>query len=740
MATSQDSLHVIGLISGGKDSFFSLLHCVANNHRIVALANLYNGADANGSGDLNSFMYQTAGQGIVPLYSDVTGLPLYRQKIQGFALDQSMDYHTPLNKISSKEPRCGDGDETESLIPLLHQVLKAHPTANAICSGAILSNYQRTRIESVASRLGLVSLTYLWQYPSLPPSSPEGLLNDMAAAGFDVRIVKVASGGLGEELLWCNLMDNIVRKKVHKAVGKFGGSMLGEGGEYETLVIDGPVPLWRGRIEADPKENWIGRGGGGEAWMGFPDMSARVVLKEGQEAIEAGWRENVKRPKLWDAEFRKLIELIPSEQSSDVDKAGIHISFVDKRPWRATKVIVNNPHTTSIHNLTAPQEGYTASDQMLAINLQLLDFLKGKSALKMGNVVFTTILLRSMADFESVNAVYAQLFVRPNPPARVTIACGDHLPLEVLVMASFVIDLEKEHREGLHVQSRSYWAPANIGPYSQAISVPLQPHGPDPRFIYVSGQIPLIPATMRTLCAGAEITDQRNEPETELFTKRVSLGLQHLWRIGHAMNVSSWTGAIAFIVGSDDVQAKALTAWKAWREIHQPWLWKAKGQKNHEDGIDDYDVWDQRYGGMGSFVKDEGRSYCLPDFERSSNQVVPQFFAVQVDGLPRGCEVEWYSSGIAYSHYATPSVHSPSQYVPIDFDSRNPSRSLRTETMEILENSDHLESPDATVYTSRPDLVGDLGVQVIPCKAVWGPAGRILAAGIVLRSSDFVGI
>lgn len=31
---------VIGLVSGGKDSTFNLLHCVANGHELVALATL----------------------------------------------------------------------------------------------------------------------------------------------------------------------------------------------------------------------------------------------------------------------------------------------------------------------------------------------------------------------------------------------------------------------------------------------------------------------------------------------------------------------------------------------------------------------------------------------------------------------------------------------------------------------------------------------------------------------------
>lgn len=70
-----------------------------------------------------------------------------------------------------------------------------------------------------------------------------GLLEDMAAVGLDARIVKVACGGLEEDLLWGSLKDEAFRKKLEICVAKFGGSVLGEGGEYETLVVDGYVFL-----------------------------------------------------------------------------------------------------------------------------------------------------------------------------------------------------------------------------------------------------------------------------------------------------------------------------------------------------------------------------------------------------------------------------------------------------------------------------------------------------------------
>jgi diphthine-ammonia ligase len=46
---------------------------------------------------------------------------------------------------------------------LLDEVKRQIPSISAVSSGAIASDYQRLRVESVCSRLGLVSLSYLWR-------------------------------------------------------------------------------------------------------------------------------------------------------------------------------------------------------------------------------------------------------------------------------------------------------------------------------------------------------------------------------------------------------------------------------------------------------------------------------------------------------------------------------------------------------------------------------------------------
>ena len=201
-------LDVIALISGGKDSIFSMLHCVANGHNVIALGNLYPPILEPGtSQDLNSYMYQTVGHTLLPLFSTTLSLPLYRQEISGSAINEEKDYD-PTEKsalsLDAQSTSFEEQDETESIFSLVKRIMLDHPTANALCSGAILSSYQRTRIESVAVRLGLIPLSFLWQYPSLPTPipGPAELLDHMATAGLDARLIKVASGGLGEDLLW----------------------------------------------------------------------------------------------------------------------------------------------------------------------------------------------------------------------------------------------------------------------------------------------------------------------------------------------------------------------------------------------------------------------------------------------------------------------------------------------------------------------------------------------------------
>ncbi|RKO88509.1 ATP-binding domain protein 4, partial [Blyttiomyces helicus] len=113
-----------------------MLHCVANGHKIVALANLLPVAES-GKDELDSYMYQTVGHDAISFYADCMGLPLFRREIRGGSVARDADY------LPTK------ADEVEDLYALLEEVKTAMPEVEAVATGAILSNYQRVRVESV---------------------------------------------------------------------------------------------------------------------------------------------------------------------------------------------------------------------------------------------------------------------------------------------------------------------------------------------------------------------------------------------------------------------------------------------------------------------------------------------------------------------------------------------------------------------------------------------------------------
>ncbi|KAL8674336.1 MAG: hypothetical protein Q9168_001265 [Polycauliona sp. 1 TL-2023] len=783
--------NVIGLISGGKDSFFSLLHCQANGHRIVALANLYPPpsppnkphTEEDDSDDLNSFMYQTVGHTLIPLYAEILSLPLYRQGIRGSALNQAKEYSTyhghdgGATAFSSSKSTGLDVDvnidETESMMTLLQRIKADHPETNAVCSGAILSSYQRTRIESVARRLDLVPLAYLWQYPLLPTPVPReaGLLEDMAAIGLDARIVKVASGGLDESLLWENVCAEATRKRIVKAVGRFGGSVLGEGGEFETLVVDGPGEFFKGAIEVGVEQRMVVRGGGGEASLRF--MGGSVLQREKRRDDDTAYLGKLRKPKLLDGAFEELLETVNQEGERTpalTPRVSRERQSSGRWEWGDSYHICTGTWTTHVSNLSASHIQGSTQAQMEEINRSLLSLLEHRGHRSSADIIFTTILLRSADDFQAVNQKYAELFgSRPNPPARVTVSCGNMLPPGVNVMMSVVIahgpDVGRQH---LHVQSVSYWAPANIGPYSQATSIRLGDDDDDdaPAVVYVAGQIPLVPSSMEMVTrVGPEGGSEGEHDAATTFRLQTTLALQHLWRIGQAMDVSWWIGAIAFVVaGEDDVRDKASVAALAWEKIHA----RARDNRLTRESTptDDtgFDVWNERCrNGLGFMPSLESK--VLPDFsclsfvpddeiETSSGYpVASPFFTVEVAQLPRNSPIEWQGLGAsrcAVKFFAT-IWEDDNSVTACSLASGKKNfgfigiRLLLAEDVmyKIIDSTismlpERRKGPRAanehrTIYTSYKMDITKMEAQIVPCRSVWSVRGEELSAALVVE-------
>ena len=94
------------------------------------------------------------------------------------------------------------------------------------------------------------------------------------------------------------------------------------------------------------------------------------------------------------------------------------------------------------------------------------DLLNG-NGFRMEQIMAVTLLLQDMNHFPIVNQAYVPNFGLENqPPIRVCVQA----PIEVKVCLS-ALGKSCANKETMHVQSISHWAPANIGPYSQATMV-----------------------------------------------------------------------------------------------------------------------------------------------------------------------------------------------------------------------------------------------------------------------------
>ncbi|ORX35894.1 hypothetical protein BD324DRAFT_682050 [Kockovaella imperatae] len=549
---------VIGLVSGGKDSCFNLLHCVANGHEIVALATL---TPEDGIDELDSHLYQSVGTRLLPLIAESMDLPLYTRVIKGKAVERGPEYGS---KITGGRESGVTGDETEDLTALLQDVKTAHPEATALSSGAILSNYQRLRIEHVCQRLGLVSLAYLWQMAQMP------LLDSMFSSGLEPIIVKVAGEGLGEDLVGKPLRE--VQPLLARLEKRFGSHPAGEGGEYETLTIDSPLFsktlnfVESSTVITDPE----------------PFTVAYLKVARATLADKPGWK------RLTVTELRRLLDLPNHSDGLDDQSRDLLDGISDVQVASSSKdgpmpIAVNTPSSTQQARFARRGRWFAASikgpvDSHNAVGDDVADCLESLSSTLSSNSLslqlhsaHVTLLLSSMSLFAEANAAYVSFF-GTSPPSRATVAVplppGQRIAVEIIGFDSTQEgDMSRPigSRQALHVQSLSYWAPANIGPYSQAVQVNGRLH--------IAGQIPLLPAslTIPTTAPDASVSP---------YLHQSILALQHVRRIVQVLRSrhntgGGWDGWIENCTvwwvrredaGGQDSISQIRRAWNSWAE------------------------------------------------------------------------------------------------------------------------------------------------------------------------------
>jgi len=210
-------MKIAALFSGGKDSTFALHRAIGQGREVACLITLKSANPA-------SYMFHVPNVDMVKLQAKALGIPLIFKKTPGIKEEELKDLKAALTAA------------------------KRQYKIEGVVSGAIASEYQRYRVEAVCADLGLKSIAPLWHL------DPERYLIELIKEGFEAIIVSVAAGGFDASWLGRKL-DLQTLEDLKRVRDKFGVHIGGEGGEYETLVIDGPI--FTKRIEiVDAEKIW----------------------------------------------------------------------------------------------------------------------------------------------------------------------------------------------------------------------------------------------------------------------------------------------------------------------------------------------------------------------------------------------------------------------------------------------------------------------------------------------------
>lgn len=481
-------MRVVGLVSGGKDSIWNLHYCHHFDHELVCLAHL---APPAGTDELDSYMYQTVGSNVNAFIARALELPLIQRVITGRPKGVDAIDYSPA-----------EGDEVEDLFLLLQDVLEQHPEIDAVSCGAILSNYQRLRVENVCSRLGLKVLAFMWR------QEQDLLLRQMISAGLDARIVKVASMGLDGKHVGKSILDDAFARYLFGLGAKWGVHVCGEGGEYETIAVD--APLYQSALQISSMETLSDCASSDVFYLRA--QAVDVEPKPGSGASQLHRRVLAAYSSLayYQHTFPVLCPVLPDatldvagSDGGDGDSARVAMAG-DVPPTRglgATLVQVGPLWASS--SLDAKVCGVALGGSPTEQCQDLLDavsaWLGSSYALSLSDADFVELQVRDLSRFEEINCVYAKYF-DVNPPPRVCIQTslpdGLHLRMRMLVGARRISEAGPYRDNSLRVQSISTWAMACIGPYSQAKWV-------GQRLLLSAGVLGLVPHSMTLPSPGA---------------------------------------------------------------------------------------------------------------------------------------------------------------------------------------------------------------------------------------------
>ena len=188
------------LFSGGKDSGLALEYAL--RYTTVKCLIIIQ------SKNPESYMFHTPNIRWAEMQAKATGIPYIIQKTAGVKEEELKDLETAIKKAKTKYK------------------------VQAIVTGAIESVYQASRVQTITNALKMECFNPLWQRDQIE------ILEELIKKRFDV--ILIGTFGYGMDKLIGRKIDKSFIDEVKLLKARLKINPAGEGGEFESFVLDAP--------------------------------------------------------------------------------------------------------------------------------------------------------------------------------------------------------------------------------------------------------------------------------------------------------------------------------------------------------------------------------------------------------------------------------------------------------------------------------------------------------------------
>ena len=201
--------------SGGKDSTMAVYAALEAKEDVKYLLSMKSKND-------ESYMFHVPNIHVTDLLAEALDIPIMSVETEGIKEEELEDLRSAFESLKKSG-------------------------VEAIYTGALYSVYQKSRIEKLGDEVGLNIISPYWHVDELE------YMRKIVSLGFKIMICGVAAWGLDESWLGRVIDDETIDELV-KLNEKYRLDIAFEGGEAETLAIDGPIFKKRIKIIKYKKE------------------------------------------------------------------------------------------------------------------------------------------------------------------------------------------------------------------------------------------------------------------------------------------------------------------------------------------------------------------------------------------------------------------------------------------------------------------------------------------------------